>query len=247
MTILRRAASLLVLSIALSACAPTPAPTPSATGKVVPAETMTATPPSRGPSDSVAASANATLHLVPHVVTGKGITVSMPDSWQAVSASELDQTAIDAVIASNPDRAQILKDALAKIKDGSIAFFGFDGASTDPSFTANVNVIASDQAVPADQQQTFADTTAAQIESQFSLAPGAASSRLLTLPAGTAVELRYGLTLNSAAGKPIALDLTQDIIFTPTRTLIVTFTAAHDAAATYDPIFTAMAGTLTVN
>jgi hypothetical protein len=163
------------------------------------------------------------------------MSFAIPGSWRVVDARSAATAAVKALAKENPQLAAILQQVTRP--DSVIKFFAFDPALAS-SFATNANVVVSPIPTNVTLQQYLAAA-----RSEISALPGrvgAASTRIVTLPAGTSVRSNVKIGLVSG-GKRIVAEVTQWAFLRQGQSVVVSFTTTPSRQSRYAPTFTAAA------
>lgn len=256
------ATSAALVTLALAACGGTPATEPAPTTNAQASTQAVQQPTALAPAattqpeatDDVAeqptaatADAAATMPAdwMAYTVTGTGLRLALPPSWQQL---DMDEAQLDKTIATmkekNPQLADIMGDQARTLMQQGIKFFGFDNndEAAKRGFATNINVISQDLPMEVNVDQV-ADASLGQLEQL----PNATKpeTQKLTLSDGTeAMQVKYGFNINNEAGQTLKTATTQYFTVKDKTLYVVTLTTTDDQAATYEPIFSQVAQTI---
>jgi hypothetical protein len=256
------ATSAALVTLALAACGGTPATEPAPTTNAQASTQAVQQPTALAPAattqpeatDDVAeqptaatadAAATTPADWMAYTVTGTGLRLALPQSWQQL---DMDEAQLDKTIATmkekNPQLADIMGDQARTLMQQGIKFFGFDNndEAAKRGFATNINVISQDLPMEVNVDQV-ADASLGQLEQL----PNATKpeTQKLTLSDGTeAMQVKYGFNINNEAGQTLKTATTQYFTVKDKTLYVVTLTTTDDQAATYEPIFSQVAQTI---
>lgn len=221
----------------------TPTVTPSATATPTSTSTPTQTPtPTATPFQLYQVGTPQINGWMLFEMPEDGYSIALPPKWQAIN---LNESILDTLV-NNPWRDEswneILTDQVRQYIKSGVKFLSFDFSATNlyPLFPATVYILKVttiqfplDMVMPASIKQ-------------MELLPGVikpVTGRLITLPAGEAVEIKIKIKSNNALNKDLVIYMTVYLLYHNSDQFLIYMAAPADNTALYASTFDQIART----
>jgi hypothetical protein len=169
-------------------------------------------------------------------VDSADFSIAVPRSWQALTSDEIDQDAIDKIAAQNPEMRPDIE-AMFTDPSSPVEFIAID-PDVRGNFATNVSVVVRD-ALPGDtvEELTSPEHTEAFERQAKGLLRGPVENVLVSLPAGEAQKLSYGVAAKGPEGNNLLLSQEQYNLIEGGKTYSLIYTALAERESEYADAF----------
>jgi hypothetical protein len=176
----------------------------------------------------------------------EGFGIALPPNWEQFDLDpDVLQASIEALAENNPAWADVLEEQARYLKaSGTLKFLAFDFSTgvVDSPYPSYVEVIRQPVIISKLLLSPYVQNLVKNIE-RVPTAMKPVSWRRITLPAGDAAEIRFGLQFAGPAGEAITLSVVEYLIPTSQELYTISFSAPMDLAERYDALFEEIAET----
>jgi hypothetical protein len=170
--------------------------------------------------------------------------VSLPDTWQAIDASQLaDNETLTKLEQQNPSLAGVLHASIEQMRKGGISFVAIDpqSASTVRPFADNLNVVPPSGQVTPDKWDQYVRQSALGVQDALKLqqAPTATSVSLPNAP--RAAQLIYSYELAMPSGEKLTVAVQQYLILAGNKPFVLSMSTTQDQQVARRDLFTEIA------